>query len=351
MSAKTNYFRLGMFVLVGIILGIAGVIVFGGLQIVPEDMLEVETYMDDSVQGLLSGSKVKMRGVEIGSVDEIGFVASYYDLSEEMNRRYGTWIAVKMSIDPVHFQGISRKEISRKKIEAGLPEVIEDGLRARLTSQGITGGKFIQLEYVDPKRFPPFDPPWEPSTPHLPAAGGVLAEIVSSVDRIVEKLEALDVAKLTQNVDDLVLGITSEVKGADVAGLSEKAQRVLDDVQGLVGGSDVKDSLANVRDITADMTTTISGVNDSLESGDLRATLEDAAATMANLKDLIERIDRTAQRLDRLALSKEPDMETAMVELRLFLKNLRELTDTAKRYPAAVLFGNEPPESKPEEQP
>ena len=103
MSARTNYFRLGMFVLIGIILGIAGVIVFGGLQLVPQDMLEVETYMDDSVQGLLSGSKVKMRGVEIGTVDEIGFVASYYPLSEEQDRMYGTWVATGLA-DPGHFR-------------------------------------------------------------------------------------------------------------------------------------------------------------------------------------------------------------------------------------------------------
>ncbi len=339
MSASTNYFRLGMFVLIGIFLGIAGVIVFGGLQIVPQEMIEIETYMDDSVQGLLSGSKVKMRGVEIGSVDEIGFVASYYTLTEEQYPDYGHWISIKMSIDPVHFQGRSVKDL-----EANLPDVIADGLRARLTSQGITGGKFIQLDFLDPERFPAFDPPWEPTTHYLPAAGGVFEEIVNSVDRIVEKLEALDVGKLTQDVDDLVLGITSEVKGAEIAALSDKAQRVLDGVDGLVGGPEMKDSLANVRDITADMKSTMSGVNDSLESGDLRATLEDAAATMANMKQLLNR-------LDRLTLSKEHDMELAMIELRLLLKNLRELTDTAKRYPAAVLFGNEPPESQPEEQP
>ncbi len=339
MSATTNYFRLGMFVLVGIVLGILGVIVFGGLQIIPTKQLEVETYLEASVQGLLSGSKVKMRGVEIGIVDEIGFVASYYRLGDEQHRRYGSWVVVKFSIDPVHFQGRSIKEI-----ESDIPEVIADGLRARLTSQGITGGKFIELDFVDPERFPAFDPPWEPRTHHLPAAGGVFEEIVSSVDRIVEKLEALDVGKLTQDVDDLVLGITSEVKGAEIAALSDKAQRVLDGGDGLVGGPEMKDSLANVRDITADMKSTMSGVNDSLESGDVRATLEDAAATMANMKQLLNR-------LARLTLSKEHDLELAMIELRLLLKNLRELTDTAKRYPAAVLFGNEPPESQPEEQP
>ncbi len=333
MSARTNYFRLGMFVLIGIILGILGVIIFGGFQIVPQDMLEVETYLEGSVQGLLAGSKVKMRGVEIGSVDEIGFVASYYSLSEELRRKYGTWVAVKMSIDPVNFRGSSVKEL-----EAALPGVIADGLRARLTSQGITGGKFIQMDYVDPERFPAFDPPWEPGTHYVPAAGGVLEQIVSSVDRIVEKIESLDIAKLIQDVNDLVLGITSGVEDAQIATLTDKVQRVLDDVHGVVSGPEVQDSLANFRDVSTDLKSTTSEVRKALESGRFRATVDDMAATMANLEQLIRRID-------------ERDLESAMVELRLTLKNFRELTDTAKRYPAAVLFGNEPSKSQPEEQP
>ena len=47
MSAKTNYFRLGLFIIIGFLLGIGGVIVFGGFQLVPEEMFYIETYYED----------------------------------------------------------------------------------------------------------------------------------------------------------------------------------------------------------------------------------------------------------------------------------------------------------------
>ncbi len=39
MSTQTTYFRLGLFVIIGILLGVAGVILFGGFNVFPEPML------------------------------------------------------------------------------------------------------------------------------------------------------------------------------------------------------------------------------------------------------------------------------------------------------------------------
>ncbi len=69
------------------------------------------------------------------------------------------------------------------------------------------------------------------------------------------------------------------------------------------------------------------------------------------LPTVIGRLDRTILNLDRVITSESEDMQSLIMELRITIQNLRELTDLAKEYPASVLFGQEPPESKPEETP
>ena len=82
MSAKANYFKLGLFILMGVALIFAGVLIFGAGKIF-EKRLRIETYVNESVQGIDIGSKVKFRGVTIGNVSKIDFTSSRY----EMDRR------------------------------------------------------------------------------------------------------------------------------------------------------------------------------------------------------------------------------------------------------------------------
>jgi hypothetical protein len=66
MSAEARYFRVGLFMFVGIgLIGSCAVILGGqGLFQTP---VPFETYFDESVQGLEKGSPVKFRGVSIGT--------------------------------------------------------------------------------------------------------------------------------------------------------------------------------------------------------------------------------------------------------------------------------------------
>ena len=70
-----NYFKLGLFVLVGMIM-IMGSVFYLGFQDKFTDKVEFVTYFDQSVQGLTEGSSVKASGVNIGTVTNIGLVPS-----------------------------------------------------------------------------------------------------------------------------------------------------------------------------------------------------------------------------------------------------------------------------------
>src|SRR4029078_12992908 len=77
MSLKANYFKLGLFVVGAVVAGVIVLLVIGsGRWFQPR--LSIETYFNESVQGLDVGSKLKYRGVVIGEVKSIGFPYKKY---------------------------------------------------------------------------------------------------------------------------------------------------------------------------------------------------------------------------------------------------------------------------------
>ncbi len=353
MSAPANYFRLGLFVIIGIVLGIAGVIIFGGFQLFPESKLILETYFEESVQGLLEGSKVRMRGVAVGTVEHIGFVSSTYELSEDLDVKYGRWILVRAAIDPEAFEGQSVRRLAER-----LPARIEVGLRVRMASSGLTGAKFIEVDRLDPQRYPAFEPPWTPENTYVPSATGVFSAIVSSVDHIVEQMRALDLKTLLGNVENLVQSAERAIDGARVPELSAKAELALDSFQGILDGPEMRQSLASIREASESAKVMVSDLHDIVAGEKMRGTMDDLAHSGQSIREaadqlpaVVNRLDRTIQNLDRVITSESEDIQVLIMELRITIQNLRELSDLAKRYPASVLWGKEPPASVPEERP
>jgi hypothetical protein len=114
---KKYYFKLGLFVTLGICLAVAAVIVLGAGTLLREEIL-VESYFEESVQGLNVGSPVKFRGVQIGNVEEITFAGKEYVSQRE-------YVLVRCAVFPDAFQ--------RKGDRLVLEEEVDKGLRVRLS--------------------------------------------------------------------------------------------------------------------------------------------------------------------------------------------------------------------------
>ena len=84
MSLRANYYKLGLFVIGAVASGVAILLIVGsGRWFTPR--LTVETYFNESVQGLDIGSKLKYRGVVIGDVTRITFTYTQYQLERQMS--------------------------------------------------------------------------------------------------------------------------------------------------------------------------------------------------------------------------------------------------------------------------
>jgi phospholipid/cholesterol/gamma-HCH transport system substrate-binding protein/paraquat-inducible protein B len=261
MSDEKRYFKVGAFVLTGALLIGSCTVILGGGDYFAEKVV-IETYFDESVQGLEVGSPVKLRGVQLGSVSSIGFVQDAYTFpTEEQALKYGSKVRVLMDLTS---QSQNGDEDARRY---QLQEMIAKGLRLRLTSIGITGTSFIEADYMDAERFPLMDIMWRPKHYYIPSAPSTIATISTAAERIFARLEDTEIEKLVQNLDRLAVSLNASVDEFDVA----RFQR-------------------NIDAVLADARATVAGVNRLVEgsSYDLQATLDNTRVAAENLRDLTD---------------------------------------------------------------
>ena len=233
---KPNYFKVGVFLVVATALIVIAVVILGAGTFAPKGEF-FETYFDRSVAGLSKGAPVELQGVQVGRVESVGFASQVYEIPPDLAARLGEnrLVRVTFSVAPRF-----TRELTASEREARRGQELRSGLRLQLESNLLTGQSRLQGTYVDPNRFPIPQWPWEPEFPFVPSAPGGFATVKESLDRILTKLDALDIQKVFNHVDDLILTADRAVEDANVAALQEQARGLLVDTRGKIRAIDTR---------------------------------------------------------------------------------------------------------------
>jgi phospholipid/cholesterol/gamma-HCH transport system substrate-binding protein/paraquat-inducible protein B len=312
-SDQARYFRVGAFVLLGLGLVMSFVLLLGGGSLFQRPIV-VETVFDESVQGLDVGSPVKLRGVKIGTVSLIGFAGDYYNFAATDDPvSYSNRVLVRMDIV------IEGQSPDRAQQEKDLAALIERGLRVQLSPLGITGTFFVQADYLDPVRYPPPELGWKPDHLYIPSAPSTITQLSSAADRLLLRINKLDVERLLTNLDVLLVNVNGFVNRADLEGVQKSFSTLLDDA----------------RRTSAELRAAVQQAGLAGLSADAHKTLAELGATFARMK--------------QLAGTGGEDLGTALENLRVASENLRDASETARSYPSLLLFGQPP--AKPAAEP
>lgn len=326
MSSRANHFKLGVFVISGVLLVLGALLLFGiGRNL--RKPLVVETYLDQSVQGLEVGSSVKFRGVDFGTVQDVGFSRDRYEFGKPVaeQRRY---ILIEVAVRESMYERYGREAFLEF-----LRTEVRRGLRMRLNAQGITGLSFLELDYVDPERTPVLEVGWTPEHPYIPSAPGTLTKLLTSAEQVFRKLESVDLGLIATNLNRVLTAAEGEIRAAKVASISAQATNLL---------AELRESNRALRQV--------------LENPKWGELPETAAATLKDVQGRVERLplEAVVQRLDRTLASaeaflagKEGDLATTLSNLRAVSENLRALSELAKAHPAQLLLGAPPPPVQP----
>ena len=354
MSQKANYFKLGLFVIGALIAGIVVLLVIGSGRWF-ERKSTIETYFNESVQGLDIGSKLKYRGVVIGEVTKISFTYVVYQQDLPMAQR-ARFVLVESQINPRLVGG--RAATGDLTTVEGAKAEVERGLRIRLTPQGITGTSFLELDYVDP---PPAVLPiaWTPNNVYIPSTPSTVSQFVNAASDIIDRLHRLDIEGTLANVNKLLVTTNERLSAIDTKGLSDRANRTLDRLDTTLAGIDSRKLTEEGTALLAELRETNGELRKLLANPSWQKLPEDASAAAAKVRDLVSdprlgqtiaRMERSLSRVDRILGGGEQDLASTIANLRQITDNLRDLTEDAKRYPSNLLFG-EPPKPLPSRQP
>lgn len=338
MEQKGLYFRVGMAILGGIA-GLFALVVWIGSDTFRRPGVLMETYFSETVQGLEVGAQVKFRGVTVGSVRSIAVAAAEYPQA----------IGESLATDPSLRLVVVRFELMRGRVaetdQRGFGEMVDAGLRMRMASQGITGIVYLEADFVDPSRFPPQKPPWDPRFPYIPSVPSTLAQIQSAAEQLMARLNEVDVGGLVQRVDALVKTLNDTIS-------SGEAYRVLVETADAIAGlrSRAEELAPDIRATTEDARAATKAVREILEGRDMRMIISNSAAATAELRSAIARlpaataaIDQAVRRVEAVVSDTERDFGPTLRDLRVTAENLRAITEQMRRYPSQVLFGQPPP--------
>jgi paraquat-inducible protein B len=314
MSEQARNFRVGVFVVLGVLaMGTCAVVLGGEGLFAPR--VRFESYFDESVTGLEVGSPVRYRGVRIGVVKSIGLVENYYEFeSDEKRLEYGQRVSILMELVIRREEDADLRDLSYEEHRQRLQEMVELGLRLRITQSGITGISFIQADILDPKDNPPMKITWEPRHIYIPSAPSTIATLTSAVERFALMMENVDIVELADDLDTLLKNLGNATTDLDLGDVQLEMALVL---------TELRETNAFVRGQIAEM---------------------DLPGIGERTQEAIEGATAAVTRAQRMLDGGRYDLEMTLENMRVATENLRDLTETLKSQPSLLLRG-EPPKS------
>jgi ABC-type transporter Mla subunit MlaD len=315
MSAKTNNFKLGLFTLVGIGLLVTGVLAFGTWSSFEKKSL-FETYVPGDVSGLSVGSAVEFRGVRVGKVTHIGF-----SWNEYQDTQPGCVVVVFEIKDDVFVTPLGNAW--REQLQAA----IDRGLRARLKAQGVTGTCIVSLEYLDPVENPVMKFSWTPERTFIPSAPGLFGDLLVSLQRVLHRLDRVDITALDQMAQTDLTGVDhvlKKVERVDFESFSTNATALLQQLRGS----------------TAKLDSFIDDTDGTLKKLQLEKLARDADALVEQLNDTINKLEPGLTSVDFDSLNQ------TLARARQAIQNIDDVLSELKEDPSGFIFGRPPPRLK-----
>ena len=254
MSAPTNQWKLGAFVVGSVLVGLTAAVVLTAqtMQVVT---VTYASYFDEAVTGLEVGSPVRYRGVKIGKVSAIDVapdrrhVEIIYSLGVEALNRLG-------------LAGTSRGKETRI--------LVPPDLRVQIASTGLTGTKYLQIDFFHTGGGPPPLLPFPVPENYIPAIPSTMKNLEDAVVRAVDMMP-----DLAQELGGMVARANVILDDVDRRGLPKQMAATLDNTNQLV--ANVRSKLAQLR--VAEL------------SRDAAATLKGASVALAKMNRVLDRLD------------------------------------------------------------
>lgn len=315
---KREFFT-GIFIIAGVILLLV-LLFFLGLSDCFTQKVTLHTGFSESVQGLSRGSAVKYRGVQIGTVSDIVIM---------INKNL---IKVDMEIEPKYFAADRHgKSYSDDKfINFMRQEITKKGLRARLEMLGITGMKYIDLDYFARPDTAANEIPrgLAGKTLYVPSVNSQMKDFTATLTMAVDRISKIRFENISAQLETALTGLGQ-----------------------LLNSQEIRSTIARINDTAENLETSTNAISAVLSEARLRSIAEQLEKNLVIL-DKLQKIlleiadesripDTTAsfRRAMNTVSDSKDDLDNTIMKFNQMMESVRILADSLANDPASLLRG------------
>jgi paraquat-inducible protein B len=326
MSKKANPTSIGLFIVIGLALTLAGALIFSTGTLFRKQEKYI-LYFNVSLKGLDPGAPVKFRGVTIGKVVEV--LIRHNQSSDDFA------MPVIIAIDTKLTQRKSDEQIQFGRDR--LSYLVQEGFRARLDAESlVTGVLYIGMERVSNPSVPVFHQ-LKPEYPEIPT-------MPSQVQQLFANLERLDLGGMSDKLNTLLARADTSLSQLNVAEINAGITNLLESANRVVTTPDLTNSFTALRQTLSQAGGLIQHVDGRIDplAYSVTTTLADAQKTLADVRVAVGNVSDLLGPDSAL----RPDLIQALEQVSDAGRSVSDLAELIERNPNALLAGKKRPKEQ-----
>jgi len=322
-------FKLGLFVILATAVFFASLFILGTMDRFKEKA-HISTLVSESVQGLSIGSAVKYQGVPIGNVCEIMIYPTDNVIRIDME--------INISKFKVQQPGHAPVTIPLEDFNEHVAEAVKKGLCCRMELEGITGGKYIELQMEKDAAPQKFDlEEFGLGYTYVPSQPSLISDLRGSVTTILAKLESFDYKGVSDRTNAVLDSINERVNSPkfdetidNVNAMVNEARKSIENLENLTN-SDIRDKIDT---ISKNVNTAVTAVESLTKSVEEEIKSIEFSKIAENFRSFLSTAIRTSKTLDETLFNVDNGVD-ALIELIQYID-----TD-----PSSLIQGKKKPKS------
>lgn len=328
MSKKANPTLIGLFVILGLALGVVGLVLFGSGKWFRQTEKFI-VYFDTSLKGLNPGSAVRVSGVKVGTVKDV--------LIRFNQEPSDVFLPVIIEIDDELLNSKMDRTFDLEDPKV-LQEAVDNGLRAKLEAESLVTG----MLYVDLSILP--DPP--PARYHqLKPLYSEIPSAPNDIQRLMENLAALDFRSLSEKLDSVLAMLERNLGELRMREISAGLTNLLTSLDEVVHAPQLTNSLAKLDRTLAETHQLVVELRTKVDP-----VADGAQQTLAETRKAATELRLAIEDLRGLMAPEGPlkrDMAEALEQISVVARSVSDLADYLSRNPNALLSGRKHREPNP----
>ncbi len=355
---ETKKLLLGIFIVCGIALTFSLFLILGVSEVFKPKITCVTSFKE-SVQGLETGAAVKYRGVLIGKVREISISP----------KDSAVHVVMEIILTSIQTENNNKEKINYNAVAddyLGLfTKEIQAGLRTRLEMVGITGMKYLELDYYEKPR-PDYKVKIIDDVLTIPSTPSLFSDLKTNISDVFVKISQIDLHKTVTKIDQVLNSINSLVEDKKIQHILVTLEKISENLE--VSSKTINETLTtkkidelltNVNNASLAIKSLAKKTEKELEAAQLVDTIhltQDALKhTTKSIKTAFESFEKTSKsiessvkNLDKVTTSTINDLKkevtTTLIHLENTLNSVSTLVDNLDEDPGAIIQGKQKPQ-------